>query len=300
MEAVADKYGHWTAFGLECIVEAMSLINELGGRGREVVSAQREGTYRYWDPETLKVDKVAEDLFIRKLQERGVRGVFLSEEAGRLELAGREDGPDEAIYFVSDPFDGSLLYKRRIPAFWYTSLAIYGMDRRPRCAIVGDCIEWTVDFANEERAFSGKVRDGQLVEIRESEPSQTTELSQAFVETYFMKPHYLYPTAVQYEPLFQQVRFILPNGGPGGFADVARGKIDVYVAFKQPFVDVFPGLAIAERAGAVVTTFDGEPVTFEDDIEQRYDLICSATPALHEQVLAEIQRIRKGASHAAA
>ena len=93
---------------------------------------------------------------------------------------------------------------------------------------------------------------------------------------------------------------VSPNGGPGAFGDVARGKIDVYVAFKQPFVDVFPGLAIAEQAGAAVTTFDGEPVIFKDDIEQRYDLICSATPALHEQILAEIQRIRKGASHAAA
>ena len=300
MKTIADKYGCWTTFGLECIVEAMALINDLGGRGREVVSAQREGGYRYWDPETLKVDKAAEALFIHKLQDRGVRGVFLSEEAGRLELAGREGGLDEAIYFVSDPFDGSLLYKRRIPAFWYTSLAIYGMDGRPRCAAVGDCIEWTVDFANEERAFSGKVRDGQLVEVTESKLTETTELDQAFVETYLMKPHYLYPTVVQYEPLFRQVKFILPNGGPGGFADVARGKIDVYVAFKQPFVEVFPGLAIAERAGAVVTTFDGEPVAFEDNLEQRYDLICAATPALHEQVMAEIQRIRKGASHATA
>jgi len=299
MEATADKYGYWTAFGLECIVEAMALINDLGGRGREVISTQREGEYRYWDPETLRVDKAAEDLFIRKLEDQGVRGVFLSEEAGRLELAGSEDGPDEAIYFVSDPFDGSLLYKRRIPAFWYTLLAIYGMDGRPRCAAVGDCIEWIVDFANEERAFSSKVRAGQLVEVTESKPTGTTELGQAFIETYLMKPHYLYPTAVQYEPLFRQVKFILPNGGPGAFGDVARGKIDVYVAFKQPFVDVFPGLAIAEQAGAVVTTFDGEPVNFEDDIEQRYDLICSATP-LHEQILAEIQRIRKGTSHAAA
>jgi fructose-1,6-bisphosphatase/inositol monophosphatase family enzyme len=297
---MADKYGTWTAFGLECIAEAMTMINELGGRGREVVSDQREGAYRYWDPETLKVDKAAEDLFLRKLQDRRVRGVFLSEEARQLELTGPEGDFDQEIYFVSDPFDGSLLYKRHISAFWYTSLAIYGKDRRPRCAIVGDCIEWSVDFANEERAFSGKVRGGQVVDITESKPSGTTQMSQACLETYLMKPHYLYPTAVQYEALFRQVKFILPNGGPGGFADVARGKTDVYVTFKQPFVDVFPGLAIAERAGAVVTTFDGEPVVFEPNIEGRYDLVCAATPALHAQVLSEIQHIRKGASHVAA
>lgn len=296
MEAMAEKYGYWTALGIECIIEGLDLINELGGRGREVVSSEREGTYRYWDPETLKVDKATEDLFIRKLQDRGVRGKVLSEEAGEVELTGSDVGPDEAIYFVTDPFDGSLLYKRRIPAFWYTSLAIYGMDCLPRCALVGDCIDWSIDFADEVGSFSGKVRDGQLVDVTESKPNDTTELSEAFVESYLMKPHYLYPTAVEFEALFRKVKFILPNGGPGAFADVARGKIDVYVAFRQPFVDVIPGLAIAQKAGAIVTTFDGDPVIFEPNIEQRYDMVCSATPALHEKVLAEIQQIRKGAS----
>jgi len=295
MESVTEKYGMWTAFGLDCIIAGMDLINELGGRGREVVSSQRDAGYRYWDPETLKVDKATEDLFVEKLKDHGVKAVFLSEEAGRLELQG-SGAEAEEIYFVSDPFDGSLLYKRRIPAFWYTSLAIYGMDGKPHCAMVGDCIEWRVDFANETGSFSGKLTDGQLVDVSENKPNDTAELGQAFVETYLMKPHYMYPTSVEYESLFRKVKFILPNGGPGAFADVARGKIDVYVAFRQPFVDVMPGLPIAEKAGAIVTTFDGDPVTFKPDINQRYDLICAANPTLHQKVLAEIQHIRKGAS----
>jgi fructose-1,6-bisphosphatase/inositol monophosphatase family enzyme len=296
MATTAQPFGYWTALGLECIIEGMALINQLGGRGREVVSSERQGGYRYWDPETLKVDKATEDLFVQKLEERGVRGVFLSEEAGRLELAGGDGGPEEAVYFVSDPFDGSLLYKRRIPAFWYTSLAIYSLEGRPLCAMVGDCIGWRVDFASESGSFSGKLRDGALVDVSQNRPNDTTELGQAFIESYLMKPHYLYPTAVQYEALLRKVKFILPNGGPGAFADVASGKIDAYVAFRQPFVDVFPGLAIAEKAGAIVTTFDGQPVVFMPDIDQRFDLVCSATAALHEKVLAEIAQIRKGAS----
>lgn len=296
MAAAGQSQGFWTDFGLECIIEGMDLINQLGGRGREVVSSQRQAGYRYWDPETLKVDKATEDLFLRKLTERGVRGEFLSEEAGRLELPGGEGGPAEPVYFVSDPFDGSLLYKRCIPAFWYTSLAIYSQDGQALCAIVGDCIEWKVDFASESGSFSGKLREGKLVDVTENKPSDTTDLGQAFIESYLMKPHYLYPTAVQYEALLRQVKFILPNGGPGAFADVACGRIDAYVAFRQPFVDVFPGLAIAEKAGAIVTTFDGQPVVFSPDISQRYDLVCSATAELHERVLAEIAEIRKGAS----
>ena len=111
-----------------------------------------------------------------------------------------------------------------------------------------DCEAELVDRLSEEHF------DGELVEVSENKPNDTTELGEAFVESYLMKPHYLYPTSVEYESLFQKVKFILPNGGPGAFADVARGKIDAYVAFRQPFVDVFPGLAIAERAGAVVTS----------------------------------------------
>jgi len=283
------RYGHWVAFALECISEAMALINELGGRGAEVVSSKREGKYRYWDPETLRVDKVVEDLFVCKLREKGVRAIVLSEEAKRLEIRG-EGGPEE-IYFVSDPFDGSLLYKRGIPAFWYTCLAIYGTDGRAKCAAIGDCIEQAVDFANEEGAFTGKLKDGHLINVSEMKPSQTTELGQAFVETYLMKPHFMYPTVLTFKPLFKKVKFILPNGGPGGFADVAKGRVDVYLAIRQPFVDVFPGLAIAKRAGAVVTTFGGEEIVFEDDIDNRYDIVCSANPILHKQILAEIWKI---------
>jgi myo-inositol-1(or 4)-monophosphatase len=291
-----EEFGYWTDFGIECIIEGMDLINELGGRGREVVSSERDAGYRYWDPETLKVDKATEDLFIEKLKKRGVKGVFLSEEAGRVELSGADGGPEEPVYFVSDPFDGSLLYKRRIPAFWYTSLAVYSLDGKCLCAAVGDCIEWSVDFANHERSFTGKLRDGALVDVSENRPNDTTDLGQAFVESYMMKPHYMYPTSVEYEALFRKVKFILPNGGPGAFADVARGKIDVYVAFRQPFVDVYPGLAIAEHAGAIVTTFDGEPVVFKPDIEQRFNIVCSANATLHEKVLAELQQIQKGDS----
>jgi len=296
MAAVAQPFGYWTDFGLECIIEGMDLINRLGGRGREVVSSERQAGYRYWDPETLKVDKATEDLFVHKLKERGVQGVFLSEEAGRLDLPEGHGSPAQPVYFVSDPFDGSLLYKRRIPAFWYTSLAIYSLEGHALCAMVGDCIDRKVDFATESGSFSGKLDRGKLVDVTENKPNDTTELGQAFIESYLMKPHYLYPTVVQYESLLRKVKFILPNGGPGAFADVACGKIDAYVAFRQPFVDVFPGLAIAEKAGAVVTTFDGQPVVFRPDITQRFDLVCSATAALHEKVLAEIAEIRKGAS----
>ena len=293
MMTAINSYDRWTAFALLCIRDSLVEVNRLGRRGSEVVSTVREEEYRHWDPETLRVDQAVEDLFIARLKEHGVQATVLSEEAQRLEVASerRQEGLDEPIYFVSDPFDGSLLYKRNIPAFWFTSLAIYSLDGQPKCAAVGDCIEGTVDFADSSGAYTGRFSGEELADVTPLNPAETTELSQAFLETYLMKPHYVYPTILTYEPLLRRVKFILPNGGPAAFADVAKGRVDIYLALKQPFVDVFPGLFIAQQAGAVVTTFQGEEVVFSPDLNRRYDIVCSATRELHQQVLAQLAEI---------
>ena len=276
----------WTSFALEAASQAIDAVNRVGSAGVEVV-AQREGDYRYWDPETLKIDQLLEDLFIDLLKERGIGAVVLSEERGKLELrpADPPEGMREKVYFVCDPFDGSLLYKRQIPAFWFTALAIYRLSGEPICAVVGDCASRSVDFADSNAAYNAKLVAGKPSEVKKLQPQPTDKLADAFIETYLMKPHYMYPAVGQLEPLLSQVKFILPNGGPSGFCDVAAGRVDIYLANKQPLVDVFPGLAVSERAGAVVTDYSGERVQFGDDINSRYNLVCSANQKLHDQVL---------------
>ncbi len=287
------QFDAWTAFGLAAIHEAVDLVNRLGGRGAEVVDT-RTGEYRSWDPETLKVDREVENLFLAKLREAGVKATVLSEEAGTLTLAGGKPrkGLEDEVLFVSDPFDGSLLYKRRIPAFWFTTLAVYTPAGKARCAVVGDCAARAVDFTDGRKAYTARFEKGGLADLKELKPNATADLKSAFIETYLMKPHYLYPAVKTYEPLLGAVKFVLPNGGPSGFSDVASGRIDVYFAHKQPFVDIFPGLAIAERAGCVVTDFDGQPVSFTPDINRRFNLICSANPTLHALVLAKVKECK--------
>jgi fructose-1,6-bisphosphatase/inositol monophosphatase family enzyme len=286
MQQFAD-FGPWTAFALETINDSIEMINTLGGRGVEVVSDTRQGEYRYWDPETLKVDREAENLFVERLKKYGINATVLSEEAGTLELSSETPnvGLEEKVYFISDPFDGSLLYKRQIPAFWFTTLAIYALDKSVKCAVVGDCAARSVDFCNQDKAYTARLAEGGLEEVKELQPRDTEKLEDAFLETYLMKPHYMYPAVKDFEGLFSQVKFILPNGGPGGFSDVASGRVDVYFANKQPFVDVFTGLAIAQKAGCIISTFEGEKVPFNVDINSRYNVVCSANEKLHQQVL---------------
>ena len=121
-----------------------------------------------------------------------------------------------------------------------------------------------------------------------------TEMKGASIESYAMKPaKFLMPLVDEYRDLLAPFKFLNPNGGPYGFADVAEGKIDCYFARKQPFVDVFSGIYIAQQAGAVVTDFDGNPVKFVADEETVWDVVATTNQTLHEKILAAIAECKK-------
>lgn len=265
----------------------MKEIRALAGRGTEVVEGRPAG-YREWDPEVIRVDKVAEKRVLEEIRASGLRAIILSEEAGRFEQPGEGQAP---VYFIVDPFDGSLLYRRQIPAFWYTCLGIYSPQGEPLAAAVADVNSQRVDFCNEEAAFTAHLEDGEAHHVTELQPSQVEELSEAFVEIYLMRPAFMYPTAIRLEPLLGRVKFILPNGGPCGFADVAVGRVDVYIAVKEAAVEVFTGMAIAQKAGCVVSTWEGKEVDFSDDIDREYSIVCSSNQRLHEQVLRALESL---------
>lgn len=287
----------WIKLGLQLAGEAVQRVGALGVReGSRVVELRDDspGSDRSWDPEILRVDKEIERYYMDQLAERGIDAILLSEEAGRVKIEPRcapEIEFDRPVYFISDPFDGSMLYKRGIQAFWYSALAIYTRPARPEMAdslasVVVNCIDRTVIFSDTRASFEGNLdHEGKLSDWRRIKPNSTEKLAEAFLETYLMKPDFMYPAAEKFKFLFRGAKFILPNGGPSGFCDVASGKVDVYFAYLQPHTDVFPGIAVAERAGCSVTTFEGHRVKFEDDVNKRFNIVCSANEALHRNVL---------------
>ncbi len=271
-----------TNFITQAVAKAVQQAQELGELAIDVVEVRTKG-YREWDPEVIRIDKELESLYVRSLQETGLNIVILSEELQRLEVSGE----GEQVYAVCDPFDGSALYRRRIRAFWFTALALYNTAGSPLSAAVGDIIAGRVEFSSPDGSFTAPVENlEQKLPLR---PNRTTELKDAYLATYLMKPHFLYPTVERFKPLFSAVKFILPNGGPCGFADVASGRCDIYLAVQQPMIEVFAGLPIALSAGCVVTDFEGNPIAFDPDINRRYDLFCSCTEELHQQVLAMLK-----------
>ena len=292
-----DNASPWVELALKLAGEAITRVEKLSQKsGAEVVETRdaTTGSYRYWDTETLRIDKEIEEYYIDQLAEKGIDAIVLSEEVGSYKVEPKtapEIELDRPVFFVSDPFDGSLLYKRNIPAFWFSALAIYTRPENveiaePLTAVVVDLSSRLIFYSDIEQSFEGVLDPwGKVEKKKVIGPSNTKELSDAFLETYLMKPHYMYPTTEQFKFLFNKVKFILPNGGPCGFCDVASGRIDIYFGYKQPHTDIYPGLAIAEKAGCVVSTFEGAPVSFDDQVEKRYNVICTANQTIHDKVL---------------
>jgi len=285
------------ARNLAMVAEGLDIVNELSEKniGWEEVE-KRLGEYKNWDPDILKVDKDTENTYRRRLEEWGKPFVLLSEEAGRIEI--NTDKPGDLLYVVCDPFDGSYLFKHGIKDFWYSSVAFYDKDFNPVCCCVGDCVSGKIAYADKNGAFLADI-DGEKIskEVKLDKKyrqqmgrNDVTDMDGASIESYAMKPKkFLVPLVDKYRDLLLPFKFFLPNGGPYGFADVAEGKIDVYFAMKQPFVDVFSGIFIAEQAEVIVTDFKGNKVKCSDNVKTVLDVVVSTNSVLHEKILKKIQ-----------
>jgi fructose-1,6-bisphosphatase/inositol monophosphatase family enzyme len=293
--------GQLSAFNIACVAEAMDTVRMCNENktGWETVE-KRVGEYKSWDPEIIKIDKETENGYARRLTERGRSFKFLSEEAGAVDINPSAKG--EKYYAVCDPFDGSFLYKYRVPAFWCTSLALYDQNMLPVCNAVGDCCQSVISWANDKGAFRAKLEGDKLSGVvrldgkyrKSTGFPDVTEIAGASIESYVMKPsRFLIPLVDQYRDLIAPFKFLHPNGGPYGFLNVAQGLIDCYFAPRLPFVDMFSGIFIALQAGAIVTDFDGNLIKFVDNDKTVWDVVASTNQVLHGKILAVIAECKK-------
>ena len=283
-----------TAFNVAAVAEAMDAVWSLKGTEAGLKTIQtREGDWKSWDPDVYGVDEATEGGYIRRLKELNRPVVMLSEESDRVEI--NLDAGGEPLVCVSDPFDGSWLFKRQLPLWWYSSLALFKKDFTPVSTATGDVNQNLIAFADDSGAYLVTVEGDQLVnkcrldeEYRQALAGDAPkELGGACIESYALKPKkFLKPLLEQYGDLIYSFKMFYPNGGPFGFVDVATGQVDVYFAVKQPYVDVFSGLDIACKAGAVVSDFEGNPFKLQtDDCRTTYNVIASRNQRIHDLVL---------------
>jgi len=305
LKAFGGQYPDPLALNLAIVAEGHDFIRALAraNAGREAVADRQVGAdgFKAWDPTILKVDKDTENAYRERLEQSGKNVILLSEELHEpLHLNAGSGSP---IYAVCDPFDGSFLFQHRIPAMWFSSLAFYDGDGQPLSCVVCDPVHGIFNYAAGPALVKGgsahtAVLQGDTladvkaltaryrIELRNRPEAVKPDPDNGSIESYALKPKkFEKPLRAQYGALLDQFKFFYPNGGPDGFGDVATGKIDVYLAPRQPHVDVFSGLALALYSGCQVADFDGKPVKFTPDVKTLHDVVVTSTPELMGKVL---------------
>lgn len=232
--------------------------------------------------------------------------VYASEEA-EPEVIG--DDPDPDLCVLVDPLDTSELAVRALHG--YTHVLVYSRGlRRPVAAVVGD-IYHHVQLYLAARHDDGSDRASIVTRDGATHPmrcdTSTTELSQALVTNYLMRP------AERFRPLAAQGDFLdaLSSSSPDGtrrgrigvdfgsvsLCHVAAGFTDATVEFAKGFAiwDLAPGHYILHAAGGTTLTLNGEPLPLDhalttlDDIARamapRQTFVAAANPRLARRIL---------------
>jgi len=301
--AKIDVIDDLTALNLAIVAEVLDILEDLQGKESGAMIIQtRQGEWKSWDAEVYGVDEAAEGAYIRRLKESSNPVVLLSEEAGKVDLTEGKKGAK--IFGISDPFDGSWLYKRGLPFMQYSSLALYDAKFDPVTTVTGDVFNKDLAFANRNGAFMAHLEKDQLKNVQKLNEEYRTKrhgkpasnLGKACMESYVLKPHkFLLPLVDEYRVVVDAFKMLQPNGGPYAFAEAAAGQIDVYFARKQPYVDIFSGIQISQQAGLILSDFDGNKVQKPtEDYKTVFDVLVSRTQALHDQTLEKIAECRRG------
>lgn len=242
----------------------------------------------------MRADVALEQATLQVLKRRQVVATVISEElikdgvVPKLRPAANAYARGEPVYICVDPLDGSKAYQHNLRAFWYSCIGIYDEGGQPLAGAVLDLNTRQLFFCDGEAAYEGLLqRNGRVRDVRPLKPSSATTLDGGCLETYLMNPAVYLPLQERLTPLLRRSQFVIPNGGPASFCDVAAGVADIYVELADfPPTEVFSGgLMIADAAGCFTMDLSGRRLAFDPDVSKRYSLICAATEHLCADVL---------------
>lgn len=220
------------------------------GLGREVVGAV-PGRPETEDVE-IGIDSRCDEILLECLSSAGVSAQVYSEHGA--DVVG--SGEPEFVVAV-DPFDGSGLYRRGIPAEWWSVASYFDVTGNPLGGVAVDILRDELYVADEEGVTVGAVHDGVRVPVT---PSGRKSLDEGVtLAAYLMQPSYLNEWVGRMRGLlarYPRLR-VWPNGGACIYPWLARGRVDAYLMFDEPRSEIDPGMGFAARSG--VGLFEAGP-----------------------------------------
>ena len=212
------------------------------GLGREVVGAV-PGRPETEDVE-IGIDSRCDEILLECLSSRGVSAQVYSEHGADIV------GSGEPEFIVSvDPFDGSGLYRRGIPAEWWSVASYFDVEGTPLGGVAVDILRDELYIAGEEGVTVGAVNDDERVPVARSDRRSLGE--GVTLAAYLMQPSYLNEWVRRMSELLARhpgLR-VWPNGGACIYPWLARGRVDAYLMFDEPRSEIDPGMGFAARSG---------------------------------------------------
>ncbi len=257
------------------------------GLGREVVGAV-PGRPESEDVE-IGIDSRCDEILLECLSSAGVSAQVYSEHGA--DIVG--SGQPEFIVAV-DPFDGSGLYRRGIPAEWWSVASYFDAAGTPLGGVAVDILRDELYVAGEEGVTVAAVNGDERVPVA---PSDRRALDEGVtLAAYLMQPSYISEWVGRMRSLLARYPGlrVWPNGGACIYPWLARGRVDAYLMFDEPRSEVDPGMGFAARSG--VCLFEAGP----DGILAEYKLspgssdgrapffIAACTEELAQGIVAEI------------
>ncbi len=212
------------------------------GEGRQVVG-EVPGRSESEDVE-IGVDSRCDAIFDEALAGVGAAVRVYSEHGQRLVGSGQPE------YLVAvDPFDGSGLYRRGIPAEWWSAASYFDAAGRPLGGGAVDILRGELYLADARGVSVGPVDGGSRERV---EPSRRTALGDdVTLAAYLMQPSYMTEWVARMGRLLTRYPGlrVWPNGGACIYGWLARGRVDAYVMFDEPRSEIDPGIGLAVRSG---------------------------------------------------
>jgi histidinol phosphatase-like enzyme (inositol monophosphatase family) len=234
-------------------------------RKQGVVSNKEQGGF---DPVT-EADREAERAIRALINAEFPGHGILGEEHGNENMASRH-------VWVIDPIDGTRAYISGLPV-WGTLVGLT-VDGDAVAGMMSQPFTGELFYANA----SGSHYEGPGGP-RKLATRKTTRLADA---TLFTTTPALFKNKAdreRYDRLERQVQLARYGVDCYAFAMVASGSVDIVVDPDLKPYDIVALIPIIEKAGGVITTFDGGPA------EKGGDVVAAATPELHAAAMAALR-----------
>ncbi len=237
----------------------------LQGVGLEEVRVRSDGDT------THAFDAHVEERLLKFFSSTGLPVRFSSEERPDVDLVSSPE-----LLALVDPLDGSAMVARGYPS---GSISVAIVDMATERPVLSRIAEVFTGFQYSALGTTA-LKDGKPMH-----PSDVRSAGEALVVSYFASSSRT--ELFRRSPVRWEACWMLRNyGGLVDIAKVGAGQCDAMVEALKGFVarEYVAGVHIAEAAGAVATTLDGEPIPVLLDRSARRRFVVAATPELHDEL----------------